>query len=127
MNIHESAENYLECILMLENENGFARSVDIAERLKVTKPSVSVAMKLLRENGFINMERGSTITLTPTGKEVAQRMYKRHSLLAEILIEWGVEPAIAYEDACKMEHDLSDQAFAAICQKAGRDPDLPVK
>ncbi len=122
MNIHESAENYLECIFMLESEHGFARSVDIAEKLGVSKPSVSVAMKLLRENGYINMERGSTITLTPAGEAVARRMYQRHRLLAEILIEWGVEPAVAYDDACKMEHDLSDQSFTAICAKAGRTP-----
>jgi len=120
VNIHESAENYLERILMLQQEKGVARSVDIAAQLGVSKPSVSVAMKQLRENGYITMDRGGAIALTQTGEAIAGRILRRHSLLSEILMAWGVEPETAHEDACKMEHDLSEQSFQAICRQAGR-------
>ena len=106
MNIHESAEDYLEAILMLCEENGSARSVDIAARLNVTKPSVSFAMKRLRENGYILMgERGEAI---------AKPILERHNLLSSFLIRLGVSEEVAQADACKIEHDLSDETFAAI-------------
>lgn len=114
MNIHKSAEDYLEMILMLQKEKGFARSVDIAVNLSVSKPSVSVAMKKLRENGYILMDAENLITLTESGENIAQRMYKRHTVLTEMLMRLGVSEATAREDACKIEHDLSDESFAAI-------------
>jgi Mn-dependent DtxR family transcriptional regulator len=114
MNIHKSAEDYLEMILMLQKEKGFARSVDIAASLSVSKPSVSVAMKKLRENGYILMDAENLITLTEAGEKIAQRMYIRHTVLTEMLKRFGVSEATAREDACKIEHDLSDESFAAI-------------
>ena len=114
MNIHESAEDYLEAILMLKKEKGFARSVDIATRLNVTKPSVSFAMKRLRENDYIMMDEESLITLTAKGEEIALRMYELHTTLASFLMRLGVPEKIALEDACKIEHDISAETFAAI-------------
>ena len=114
VNIHESAEDYLEAILMLKREKGFARSVDIASRLNVTKPSVSFAMKRLRENDYILMDEESLITLTPKGEEIACRMYERHTTLAKFLMGLGVAEKTALEDACKIEHDISAETFEAI-------------
>lgn len=114
MNIHESAEDYLEAILMLCQENGSARSVDIAARLNVTKPSVSFAMKRLRENGYILMGDDNRITLTERGEAVAKPILERHNLLSSFLIRLGVSEEVALADACKIEHDLSDETFAAI-------------
>ena len=121
MNIHESAEDYLEAILMLQEEKGYVRSVDIAARLDVTKPSVSFAMKRLRENGYIIMDREQGILLTDKGLEIAQRMMERHEMLSRILINLGVPEEIAVEDACRMEHDMSQETFDALCRlKAAR-------
>lgn len=114
MNIHESAEDYLEAILMLKMEKGFVRSVDIAAKLNVTKPSVSFAMKRLRENDFIHMGDDNLITLTETGEEIAQRMLNRHTTIAHLLMQIGVNPQTAREDACKMEHVISEETFLAI-------------
>jgi len=114
MNIHKSAEDYLEMILMLQQEKGFARSVDIAASLSVSKPSVSVAMKKLRENGYILMDADNLITLTEAGEAIARRMYTRHTVLTQMLMRLGVSEETAREDACKMEHDLSEETFAAI-------------
>ena len=114
MNIHESAEDYLEMILMLREEKGYARSTDIAARLGVTKPSVSFAMKNLRENGYITMDQDSLIHLTEAGSAIARRIYDRHKTLTRFLIQLGVEDRIAREDACKIEHDISEETFAAI-------------
>lgn len=114
MNIHESAEDYLEAILMLCEENGSARSVDIATRLNVTKPSVSFAMKRLRENGYILMGDDNRITLTERGEAIAKPILERHNLLSSFLIRLGVSDEVAQADACKIEHDLSDETFAAI-------------
>lgn len=114
MNIHESAEDYLEAILMLKNEKGYARSVDIAARLGVTKPSVSFAMKRLRENGYILMNEENLITLTATGEEIARRMFERHTILSRFLMQLGVSEANAFEDACKIEHDICQETFEAI-------------
>ncbi|MBQ8162125.1 MAG: metal-dependent transcriptional regulator [Clostridia bacterium] len=111
MTIHESAEDYLESILMLRLEKGYARSVDIAQRLNVTKPSVSVAMKQLRENDYILMDDDNLITLTEKGKAIAERIYDRHTTLTEYLVMLGVNRETAREDACKMEHDLSEETF----------------
>ena len=114
MNIYESAEDYLEQILVLLEEKGYARSTDIAESLGVTKPSVSVAMKKLRENGYISMENGGLISLTDKGYPIALRTYDRHQTLTKFFVSLGVDEAIARKDACKIEHDISEESFAAI-------------
>lgn len=122
MNIRESAEDYLEAILMLKNEKGYARSVDIAARLGVTKPSVSFAMKRLRENDYILMDAENLITLTPKGLAIAERIYDRHTTLSRFLMQLGVGEKQAYEDACKIEHDISEETFAAIKRQMQPDP-----
>ena len=114
MKIRKSAEDYLEMILMLREQKGIVRSIDIATALSVTKPSVSFAMKQLRENGYILMDENNFITLTESGQEIAQRIYDRHQTLTRLLIRLGVSPAQAREDACKIEHDISDISFDAI-------------
>ena len=114
MRIHKSAEDYLEMILRLTEEKGYARSVDIATGLGVSKPSVSVAMKQLREGGYILMDKDNYISLTDSGMEIAQRIYERHKVLTKILVMIGVDPETAQEDACKVEHDISAQTFDAI-------------
>ncbi len=122
MKILKASEDYLESMLMLQEQHGFIRSIDIAELLGVTKPSVSYATKRLRENGYITMDRDGLITLTESGMEIARRMYDRHRRLSEFLIRLGVDPVTAREDACKIEHDLSDASFEAICRHAGFSP-----
>ena len=114
MNIHESAENYLESILKLQEEHGMVRSIDIVRELGLSKPSVSVAMRNLRENGYIQMDDDGYITLLPPGEEIARRIYERHKLLTQIFIQLGVSPETAAADACKIEHDLSDETFEII-------------
>ncbi len=114
--IHEAAEDYLEQILMLLEQKGHARSIDIATERKVSKPTVSIAMKKLRENGYIRMSPDNFISLTDKGYAIARRIYNRHQALAKALIRLGVPDEIAQEDACKMEHDLSDESFSAICR-----------
>ena len=114
MKIKESAENYLETILVLSKKNGYVRSVDIATELDYSKPSVSVAMKNLREHGYITTDKEGFIVLTDTGLEIALKMYERHVLITRWLVSLGVEEEIAAEDACKIEHVLSKQTFDAI-------------
>lgn len=114
MNIHESAEDYLEAILILRERQGMVRSIDVVHHLEVTKPSVSVAMKRFRENGYIEMDGDGYITLLPPGEEIAQRIYGRHKLLTRFLVSLGVSEEVAAADACKMEHDLSDESFEKI-------------
>ena len=114
MNIHKSAEDYLEMILRLSEEKGYVRSVDIASGLGVSKPSVSVAMKHLREDGYITMDKDNYIALTDSGMEIALRIYDRHKALTKILIRIGVSPDVAQEDACKIEHDISPETYDAI-------------
>lgn len=113
MHIYKSAEDYLEAILAL-SEGGAVRSIDVAQHLSVSKPSVSRAMSLLRENGYVLMDKDGFLTLTDAGLEIAQRIYERHRLLSRWLVQLGVPPEIAAEDACKIEHDLSTQTFEAI-------------
>ena len=120
MNIHESAEDYLEAILILRERQGTVRSIDVAHQLELTKPSVSVAMKRFRENGYIEMDTDGFITLLPPGEEIAQRIYSRHKWLTEILIQIGVNEETASEDACKIEHDLSEETFARIQECVSR-------
>lgn len=114
MNIYESAEDYLEAILILKERIGAVRSIDIAREKNFSKPSVSVAMRRLRENGYIQMEHDGYITLLPAGLEIAQRIYKRHRLLSQFLEHLGVSPQNAVADACKIEHDISTESFEKL-------------
>ena len=118
MQVNESIEDYLEQILIQEEKNGCARSVDIATSLCVTKASVSHATKLLRENNYIHMADDKCITLTPSGREIAESMYQRHLVLAKFLMRLGVQEDTAFADACRMEHDISAETFSAICRHA---------
>ena len=118
MTIHKSAEDYLEAMLMLKEERGYIRSIDVAEKLGVTKPSVSYATKRLRESGLISFDSAGMIVLMPSGLEIAERIYERHKLLTELLTGLGVSPETAREDACKIEHDLSVETFDAIRRHA---------
>ena len=114
LKIQKSSEDYLEAMLMLKEKHGYIRSIDIAAQLGVTKPSVSYATKRLRENGYITMEPDGLITLTELGLGIANNMYTRHKLLAKFLMGIGVDDTVAIEDACKIEHDISQQTFEAI-------------
>ena len=114
MGIYESGEDYLEMILMLSKKKPLVRSIDIAHELDVSKPSVSVAMKKLRESGHIIVDQDGAITLTAAGLAIAERMYERHTLLTDVLIRLGVSEKTARADACKIEHDLSEESFEAI-------------
>lgn len=116
MQIRKSAEDYLETILRLSKSGEAVRSVDIAAMLEVSKPSVSHAMKLLREDGYIAMDRYGTITLLEKGEEIAKGIFERHNVLTKMLMGLGVSEEVAREDACKIEHDLSDESFEKIKQ-----------
>ena len=118
MNIYESAENYLEAILSLHERHGLVRSIDIANELLFSKPSVSVAMKKLRESGYIEMDKDGFISLLPSGEEIARRIYERHKLLTQFFIRLGVDPEVAAADACKVEHDLSEETFQKMKEHA---------
>ncbi len=113
--IGKSAEDYLESMLILKEKNGYIRSVDISEFLGVTKPSVSAAMKHLREDGYIEMNRSGFITITEKGLAVANKIYDRHKKLTDFFVALGVSYDVAESDACKIEHDISDETFDAIC------------
>ena len=116
MVIRESAEDYLEAMLMLKQERGYIRSIDVAQKIGVTKPSVSYATRRLRENGYLTMDTDGLITLTDKGEEIAERMLTRHRSLTTLLVRLGVDPEIAQADACRMEHVLSQESFDAICR-----------
>lgn len=120
MKIHESAENYLETILILQKRNASVRSIDIVNELGYSKPSVSVAMKNLRENGCITMTPEGYIRLTEKGKEIADMIYERHTLISAWLMHLGVSEKTALEDACRIEHVISPQTFEAIKKHAGQ-------
>lgn len=122
MKIQESAENYLETILRLHMQTGAVRSVDIANALDFSKPSVSVAMRNLRESGYIRVDEGGFITLLPSGQEIAERIFERHKLLTDWLTALGVSEQTASEDACRIEHVISAESFAAIKAHANRPP-----
>ena len=121
MQIRESAENNLETILILSQRKGKGevRSIDIVNELEFSKPSVSVAMKNLRENGYITVDKDGYIRLTDKGLEIAEKMYERHTLLSQWLIKLGVDEKVAVEDACRMEHVISAESFAAIKKHTG--------
>ena len=114
MKTNESAENYLETILMLKKEKGAVRSIDIVHQMEFTKPSVSRAMALLREKGQITMDKEGWIELTDDGREIAERIYERHLLMTEWLIALGISPDVAAEDACRIEHDISEETFRQL-------------
>ena len=120
MKIQESAENYLETILVLRRRNGQVRSIDIANELGYTKPSISYAMKQFRENGLIEMDVEGHITLTDSGKAIAERIYERHTVLTECLLALGVSEDTAREDACRIEHRISQESFDAIKEHFNR-------
>lgn len=120
MKIHESAENYLEAILMIKNKKGLVRSIDIANELEFSKPSVSIAMKNLRQNGYIDVDENGYITLLESGLEIAQKIYERHTTISDWLISLGVDPQTAVDDACKMEHIISNDSFEAIKKLASQ-------
>lgn len=120
MEIHESAEDYLETILILKERLGQVRSIDIATEMNYTKPSISVAMKKLRENGYIQVDKDGYITLTGSGYEIASNIYDRHKVLTNFFVSLGVDEKIAAEDACKIEHDLSGETYEKIREHAMR-------
>lgn len=114
MQIQESGEMYLETIHVLLKKNGHVRSIDISEHMGYSKPSVSRAVGLLKSGGYILVDRDGSITLTPAGLELAGKIYERHTVLTQFLIHLGVDPDVAAEDACKLEHAISDQSLQAI-------------
>ncbi|MDR2671580.1 MAG: metal-dependent transcriptional regulator [Oscillospiraceae bacterium] len=119
MKIQASAENYLETIYVLKRRIGAVRSIDIVNELGYSKPSISVAMKNLRENGCIEMDSDGYIRLTEKGAAVAEKMYERHTLFSRWLVSLGVDEKIAGEDACRIEHVISEESFAAIKRHTG--------
>ena len=116
MTVRESGEMYLEAILVLAKKSGYVRSIDVSEYLGYSKPSVSRAMGILREGGYILMEKDGAITLTDSGKKLAETIYERHTVLPELLIRLGVDEKTATDDACRIEHVISDESFQAIKQ-----------
>ncbi len=114
MKIHESAENYLETILMLHKTHGCVRSIDVANHLGFTKPCVSVAMKSFREDNYVTVDTDGNITLTEKGLAIAEKIYERHQIIAKALIALGVNEETAYSDSCKIEHDISNESFEKI-------------
>jgi Mn-dependent DtxR family transcriptional regulator len=111
---HESAEDYLENILILRERNGNVRSIDIVNEMNYSKPSISIAMKKLRSEGLVEMDLNGYITLTESGEEIAQRIYSRHKLLEKVLIAIGVDSETASEEACRIEHDINDDTYNKI-------------
>ena len=120
MVIQESAENYLETILILQKRNGTVRSIDIANELQFSKPSVSVAMKNLRNNGYIEMDKSGQIRLLSAGEKIAETVYEKHTTITQFLTALGVDPQTAAEDACRIEHVISRESFEAIKRHAER-------
>ncbi len=114
MTIKESAQNYLEAILVLSKKNGFVRSIDIANEMNFSKPSISVAIKRLKEDGCVTVDKNGGITLTKKGEEIASMIYERHEIIAKVLMHIGVNEETAYKDSCKIEHDLSNETFEKI-------------
>ena len=114
MGVHESGEMYLEAIHVLSKANGFVRSIDVSEYLGYSKPSVSRAMGILRSGGYITMDKDGGLSLTESGLEIAEKIYARHTLLTKLLVHIGVSEETAAEDACKLEHAISDESFEAL-------------
>lgn len=114
MKVQESAENYLETILMLKEKIGQVRSIDIVNEMGYSKPSISVAMKRLRQNGYITMDKEGFITLTEAGLKIANRIYNRHLKISNFLMKIGVSEEVALADACKLEHVISDESYGCL-------------
>ena len=114
MQLHESGEMYLETLLILSKEKGFVRAIDVGERMGFSKPSVSRAIGLLRNGGFVEVGDGGGLTLTESGKEVAKKIYERHVYLTRMLTDLGVDEETASQDACRIEHVISDKTFGKI-------------
>ena len=119
MHLQESGEMYLETILVLTSQSPHVRAIDVGEYMGYSKPSVSRAMGLLKSGGYIKVDENGYITLLEPGREVAEKIYERHTLLTQFLTRLGVSPEVAAEDACRMEHVISDESFAAIKKHAG--------
>ena len=119
MTIGRSAEDYLEAILMIHERQGYVRSTDVAEQLGISKPSVSNATKRLRESEYLTTDPAGMLVLTASGMEIASQIYARHRSLTDFFIRIGVCPEQAREDACKIEHDISQETFEALCRYAG--------
>ncbi|MCI6236991.1 MAG: metal-dependent transcriptional regulator [Lachnospiraceae bacterium] len=119
MTIGRSAEDYLEAILMIHERQGYVRSTDVAEQLGISKPSVSNATKRLRESEYLTTDPAGMLVLTASGMEIASQIYARHRALTDFFIRIGVSPEQAREDACKIEHDISQETFEALCRYAG--------
>ena len=120
MGVHESGEMYLEAIWVLSQKNGFVRSIDVSEYLGYSKPSVSRAMGILRREEYIVMDKDGGLSLTDSGREIAEKIYERHTLLTSLLVKLGVPEEVAAEDACKLEHAISDVSFQAIKDYAAK-------
>lgn len=114
MKLHESGEDYLESILVLEQRKGKVRSIDVANDLKVTKPSVSRAIHILETDGYIQIDESSLLHLTQEGRKIAEKIYERHQVFTRLLKSIGVDEKIAAEDACRIEHAVSEESFAAL-------------
>lgn len=125
MKINESSENYLKTVLILSHKKPYVRSIDIANELDFTKPSVSVAMRNLRENGYVSVDGEGHITPTEAGRQIAETMYERHALLTDWLVYLGVDRETAMEDACRIEHAVSAKSFKAIKEHIARGKELP--
>lgn len=120
MAIHASGEDYLEAVLVLRQKKGVVRSVDLARHMGYAKPSISHAVGVLRDGGFLTMDEDGFLHLTDVGREVAERIYERHVFLTDMLVDMGVDPKIAEEDACKMEHVISTESFAKLKEAFGK-------
>ena len=120
MRLQESGQMYLETIYVLSRERAAVHSVDISEHMGYSKPSVSRAISLLRAGGYVNMAEDGSLTLTPAGVAVAEQIYERHTVLSRMLIALGVDPEVAADDACRLEHAISDESFEAIKRHAGQ-------
>lgn len=120
MELHESGEMYLETILVLKNRLGLVRSIDIANEMGFSKPTISVAMKKYREDGLVSMNDQGFINLTEEGRDIAEKIYERHQVISHVLMALGVSEKHATEDACKMEHDISDETFAVLKKEYAR-------
>ena len=121
MELHRAGEDYLKAILILQKQNHAVRSLDVAEMLRVTKPSVSRAMKLLREGGFLTMDADKRISLTEAGREAAVQVFEKHRILTDCLVTMGVDPGIAEKDACRMEHLISAETLEQMKNYVGRE------
>ena len=121
MELHESGEMYLETILILKNRFGYVRSIDIANEMNVSKPSVSRGVSILKQQGYLTVDGNGFLELTDSGMDLAKKIYERHTVLTEALVRLGVDPEIAQQDACKMEHIISDETLNAFKRHMGKD------